>query len=660
MNTHRLATAELVRLFDGGSLSGLSEWELLEQFLACRDELAFQVLVSRHGPMVLGICRRMLANAADVEDAFQATFLVLLRRAGSLGPGDAIAAWLHGVAVRVAQQARNAAARRSRRERLGMTVEATAVESSSEDSELRQILDQEISRLPLKYRAPIVLCYLEGQTHEEAARRLRWPLGTVKGRLARARSLLESRLTRRGVACGTGLSALAACSGTEAAVPISLLAATCNAAARISSGTLIANVVSTSIAQLIQGVLSTMILQKLKLIAVAFVVSSLLLTGVGVVARQPGTRPRELHGLDARKIQRDPKGPTPLIAATVTEVAEKTVPPRPRDEQDLYRELIQGAGRAFLASEADFLKGSSSLDRAYHASRLLMESERDAASAPAEKLKAVEHHFERMQKLARGFAEEGNAADANGAEARAYLAEAELLLAQAKTQKQAPAAQPAQAGKSDGPGKDPRSKAILAKLEEPIAMSFANETPLEDLLKYIKQATSSPNGSGIPIYVDPLGMQEAEKTMTSTVQHLDLEGIPLRRTLQLALQQLDLAYFVDDGILVITSQESEDQGLRPCTSPGPSPFMSKQDKAERGEMSIREMETFSEELKVRTQIMKQLRDLGKIDKIDQETDEGVRGRAVTIDQVAGLLKEMKALVDEVKAERENAKKDKSK
>ena len=181
MSSHRLATAELVRLFDGGSLSGLSEWELLEQYLARRDELAFQVLVSRHGPMVLGICRRILANTADVEDAFQATFLVLLRRAGSLGPGDAIAAWLHGVAVRVAHQARSAAARRGRRERLGEAVEVAAPEPSEEDAELRRILDQEINRLPQKYRAPIVLCYLEGQTHEEAARQLHWPLGTVKG-----------------------------------------------------------------------------------------------------------------------------------------------------------------------------------------------------------------------------------------------------------------------------------------------------------------------------------------------------------------------------------------------------------------------------------------------------------------------------------------------
>jgi len=134
MSTHPLAAVELVRLFDTGSLSGLSEWQLLERFVAHRDELAFQVLVSRHGPMVLDICRRLLANAADVEDALQATFLVLLRRAGSLGPGDAIAAWLHGVALRVAQQARSAAARRGQRERLGMALEVAGPEPSGEDS----------------------------------------------------------------------------------------------------------------------------------------------------------------------------------------------------------------------------------------------------------------------------------------------------------------------------------------------------------------------------------------------------------------------------------------------------------------------------------------------------------------------------------------------
>ncbi len=444
MSSHRLATAELVRLFDGGSLSGLSEWELLEQYLAHRDELAFQVLVSRHGPMVLGICRRILANAADVEDAFQATFLVLLRRAGSLGPGDAIAAWLHGVAVRVAHQAAVP--------RPGADDANVARPSRSRrPNHPRKMLNcggfsiKEINRLPQKYRAPIVLCYLEGQTHEEAARQLHWPLGTVKGRLSRARSLLESRLTRRGVACGAGSAALAASSSSEAAVPASLLAATCNAAARIGSGTLMAHVVSTSIAQLIQGVLSAMILQKLKLIAVACVVSGLFLTGAGVVARQQrspsGAQPVESPKAHAKTDFGKAQGIAPLAT-------EKTTAP-PNPARDLYHELIQGARRAFLASEADYLKGSSPLERVYHASRLLMESERDAAPAPAEKLKAIEKHFERMRKLARIHAEEGNADDANGAEASAYLAEAELLLAQAKSLKPAPPAQPDQAGKSE-------------------------------------------------------------------------------------------------------------------------------------------------------------------------------------------------------------------
>ena len=141
-----------------------------------------------------------------------------------------------------------------------------------------------------------------------------------------------------------------------------------------------------------------------------------------------------------------------------------------------------------------------------------------------------------VKKFAPHHAEYGNPDDTNGAEAKAYLAEAELLLAQAKSPPPAPSSQPDHAGKREGPGKDPKSQAILAKLEQPIAMSFGTETPLEDFLKYIKQATTEPNYPGIPIYVDPMGLQEADKTMTSTVQ-LELEGIPLRRTLQLAFSR---------------------------------------------------------------------------------------------------------------------------
>src|SRR5947208_6760787 len=123
MYQQRIATPELVRLFEEGSLAGLSDWQLLDRFVSHRDETAFEALISRHGAMVLGICRRMLGHSADVDDAFQATFLVLIKRAQALGPRDAIAAWLHGVAVRVARRARSDAARRGQREKLGLMVE---------------------------------------------------------------------------------------------------------------------------------------------------------------------------------------------------------------------------------------------------------------------------------------------------------------------------------------------------------------------------------------------------------------------------------------------------------------------------------------------------------------------------------------------------------
>ncbi len=197
MGAYRLAAPLLERVFRSGTVSGLSEWELLRRYLDERDEVAFESLVARHGPMVMGVCRRMLADQSDVEDAFQATFLVLVRRARQFGPGDSVGAWLYGVAVRVALRARSAAARRRRFEPIAPELAAARTAVMPADCELGAVLDQELVRLPAKYRSPIVLCYVEGHTHEEAARQLKWPLGTVKGRLARARDLLRSRLARR-------------------------------------------------------------------------------------------------------------------------------------------------------------------------------------------------------------------------------------------------------------------------------------------------------------------------------------------------------------------------------------------------------------------------------------------------------------------------------
>ena len=150
-----------------------------------------------------------VANPPDVEDAFQATFLVLVRRAGHLGPSDAIGPWLHGVAIRVALRARSDAARHHRLHSLDGDGPAVLPESAVADRELERIVDEELNRLPTKYRSPLVLCYLQDQTHEQAAHQLKWPIGTVKGRLARARDLLRGRLARRGLAPGVGASTLA-------------------------------------------------------------------------------------------------------------------------------------------------------------------------------------------------------------------------------------------------------------------------------------------------------------------------------------------------------------------------------------------------------------------------------------------------------------------
>jgi RNA polymerase sigma factor (sigma-70 family) len=176
-------------------IAGLTEADLWERYVHERDEAAFETLVRRHGPMVLGVCRRILRNEQDAEDAFQATFLVLVRRAASLQSPSRIANWLHGVAYRTALEARSAAARRRARE---ATVRVRTVMPEDPWAELWPVLDQELGRLAEKYRAAVVLCDLEGKTRRETARQLGWAEGTVASRLARGRSILAKRLARRG------------------------------------------------------------------------------------------------------------------------------------------------------------------------------------------------------------------------------------------------------------------------------------------------------------------------------------------------------------------------------------------------------------------------------------------------------------------------------
>ena len=279
MTSHRygLVLRQVGRLLGGGAVAALGTGQLLERFAVDRDEAAFEALVGQHGPMVLGTCRRMLSDPHDVDDAFQATFLVLARKAGSIRDADRLGPWLHGVARRVATRSRALSARRDARERSGGEEPAAEVPDPLERFELRAALDEELSRLPEKYRAPLVLCYLEGLTHDEAAEQLRWPVGTVRSRLAGGRDRLRTRLTRRGLAPSAAVPAIL----PHASIPQALLSTTVRVAT--SAGSAPAHVAS-----LAKGALIAMMWNKLKVVAALGLMAGLTVGGAGALAQQGG------------------------------------------------------------------------------------------------------------------------------------------------------------------------------------------------------------------------------------------------------------------------------------------------------------------------------------------------------------------------------------
>jgi RNA polymerase sigma factor (sigma-70 family) len=244
-------------------------------------------LVRRHGPMVLGVCRRVLGNHHDAEDAFQATFLVLARKAGSIVPRELVGNWLYGVAHRTALKARTRIGKQRVRERpVAEMPEPEAAAPGECWRDLRPLLDQELSRLPNKYRIPIVLCDLEGKAGKEAARQLGWPEGTVASRLSRGRAILAKRLTRQGLTiAGGSLAAALSQNGASAGVPAVLASASAKNASLLAAGqTVAAGQISANVAALTQGVLKAMFLNKLKITLVLFAVIGVVGLGLGGVS----------------------------------------------------------------------------------------------------------------------------------------------------------------------------------------------------------------------------------------------------------------------------------------------------------------------------------------------------------------------------------------
>jgi RNA polymerase sigma factor (sigma-70 family) len=284
-------------LFASGTATGLTDDELLERYTARRAEsaeaataaeAAFAALVDRHGPMVWGVCRRVLGDGHEAEDAFQATFLVLVRRAGSVRVDGSLGRWLYGVAQRVALRARSDAARRASGIGRVAPVSSDDPVRDAELRDLRRAVAEELGQLPAKYRGPVELCDLQGMTYDEAARQLSWPVAAVKSRLARGRVRLRERLGRRALAPGAVGSAAAAALGGEAraAVPPELVRSTVLAAAPGGAAAW-----PSAVADLSAGVLKMMTWEKIKLMAAGALVAAGLTAPV-LSQQTPGGQPR--------------------------------------------------------------------------------------------------------------------------------------------------------------------------------------------------------------------------------------------------------------------------------------------------------------------------------------------------------------------------------
>ncbi|HZY87281.1 MAG TPA: sigma-70 family RNA polymerase sigma factor, partial [Gemmataceae bacterium] len=267
------------------ALSEAPDAQLLQRFAAAREEGAFTALLRRHGPMVLGVSRRVLGNAQDAEDVYQAAFLLLARKAGSIRKREAVASWLYGVARRLALRAKAQGAKRQARERRAADMRNTQAGADAGWQDVQAALEEALGQLPEGYRAALVLCYLEGKTHVEAARQLGCPLATLRTRVARGRKLLRERLAGRGLALSTaGLFALLVASASRATASAALQKATAKAALSFAAGQPAAALCPARVAHLVEEGTQTMLLSKTKL-ATALLLTAGLIAGTGALAR---------------------------------------------------------------------------------------------------------------------------------------------------------------------------------------------------------------------------------------------------------------------------------------------------------------------------------------------------------------------------------------
>jgi RNA polymerase sigma factor (sigma-70 family) len=353
-----------------------TDGQLLQRFAQGRDEGAFAALVRRHGPLVLGVCRRLLRDPNDADDAFQAAFLVLARKAGSIGDPGRLANWLYGVAHRVARKARAEAARRRARQQPLTDVPAHEPDRAADGEDLRRVLDDEVQRLPDKFRAPLVLCYLQGKTREEAAAQLGWGPGAVKGMLERGREVLRARLTRRGLGPSAGALAGVLSGDALAAVPVALGDSTVKAALAFAAGP---GAAAGNAAALAEGVLHAMWTTRMRAALAVVLVLGLAGAGAGVLAF--GGRPAE------GPAQPKETGPAPKAAE------------KPGPFKRLARSRLNAAKTAYEAYWLLYQAGREGEQTVNLWSRRWLQAQLDLSDNKADRDAALAAHRDRLAKV---------------------------------------------------------------------------------------------------------------------------------------------------------------------------------------------------------------------------------------------------------------------
>ncbi len=383
----RMLLTLLARLRQAAPASAdqVSDGKLLSRFVRSQDAAAFELLFWRHGPMVWNVCRRLLGDSADAEDAFQAAFVVLARKADTIVHGEALAGFLHRVAWRVALNARTARQRRSAHEqavpRPADLPDRDDPVGRTMDAEMKELLDQELQRLPEKFRLPLILCDLEEQSHEAAARELCCPLGTLNSRLTRGREKLRERLLRRGVTL-TGLAAVA--------VPSAVSAAALDAVQRVPSD---------AVRALVEGAMRALAVRVGTKALIGMVTCGLLLTGWAFAAFVGKEEPRALP-------------PARLAAAAQPPAPKEAEPdrtPKPADEITALRKarvaLAQKGYEAAVPAVRQTQRVGNVLvqvgkpEEVYRWSVRWLQAERELSPKKADQVAALEAHLKRMTEL---------------------------------------------------------------------------------------------------------------------------------------------------------------------------------------------------------------------------------------------------------------------